>query len=178
MFFTYTFDSGSVIFVIECSPWQSVHTGDSAIPARIPFPCTERSYSSRMPEWHFPHSVGMFCRWVAERGWSPGRVMWFPWQSGQTAAPRGPGFFLGLPGTSCPPCACTIPWVLWEYDFSASGWHVPHVTAVSFPCGAFASVWHDMHVPFPWTDCRNSFSSTNSDRVFRSGRDFSIVLSP
>jgi len=99
MFFTYTFDSGSVIFVIECSPWQSVHTGDSAIPARIPFPCTERSYSSRMPEWHFPHSVGMFCRWVAERGWSPGRIMWFPWQSGQTAAPKRPDFFWALPWT-------------------------------------------------------------------------------
>src|SRR4030042_1083767 len=184
MFFTYTFDWGSVIFVIECSPWQSVHTGDSAIPARIPFPCTARSYSSRIPEWHIPFWAGspyfspitlsswhfrqtstMLSRKVLAFGSCALRMACLPWQSSH-------------PGTSFTPFACTIPWVLWEYDFCASAWHLPHAAAASFACGTFASAWHDMHVPLPRTDCRNSFSSPNSDCVFPPGRDFSIVLSP
>jgi hypothetical protein len=68
MFRELTAEDGSSILAIVCSPWQSVHTGDSAIPPRIPFPWTLFSYFSRIPGWHLPHSVGIAWRWVADRG--------------------------------------------------------------------------------------------------------------
>jgi hypothetical protein len=46
-----------------------------------------------------PQSDGMCCRWVADRGWSPGRIRWFPWQSVQTAEPRRPDFLEAIPWT-------------------------------------------------------------------------------
>ena len=101
MFRELTDEDGSLTLAIVCSPWQSVHTGDSAIPARIPFPWTLFSYVSRIPEWHFPHRVGMFCRKVADLGLSPGRMVWLPWQSTQTALPVRPAFFDAIPWTLC-----------------------------------------------------------------------------
>jgi len=62
MFRGLTDEDGSPIFAIVCSPWQSVHTGDSAIPPRIPFPWTLFSYCSRI-RVALSHIVGMFWRW-------------------------------------------------------------------------------------------------------------------
>jgi len=101
MFRRFTGEDGSLARTIVCSPWQSVHTGESAIPPRIPFPWTLFSYCSRIPAWHFPHIVGMFCRWVADLGSSAGSMPWFPWQSEQTALPVSPAFFDASPWTLC-----------------------------------------------------------------------------
>src|SRR5512143_277480 len=132
MFRALTDDDGSVILVIVCSPWQSVQTGDSAIPARIPFPCTLRSYWSRIPEWHFPHKVGMFWRWVAERGWSPGRIAWLPCQSGHTAEPRRPDLRDAIPWTPCSYASMTCwPGSLYFSSIARSLWHLRH-TATMF----------------------------------------------
>src|SRR5512134_1463118 len=127
MFFAKTGDVGSVIFVILCSPWQSVQTGESAIPPRIPLPCTLFSYFSRMPGWHLPQSVGMFCRCVADRGWSPGRMAWLPWQSGQTAVPINPDFLRAMPWTLASYAAITC-WSgsLYFSSMTRSLWHFRH----------------------------------------------------
>jgi len=91
MFRELTDEDGSLALEIVCSPCN---------------PCTPGTPRSRraspsvdallvlfeMPEWHFPHRVGMFCRKVADLGSSPGRMVWLPWQSEHTALPVRPPF--------------------------------------------------------------------------------------